>query len=118
MSCLKCGQEVSSGQIFCDACLADMAKQPVDPNTPVILPKRTRPLPTKRGYKRSQKPDDLITTQRRIIWLLIAIILFLMVVIAALSFAAVHYHNMAQTPAQAAVTAAENVSRETFSDGI
>lgn len=118
MSCLKCGQEVSSGQIFCDACLADMAKHPVDPSTPVIIPKRTRPLPAKRGHKRLQKPEDLITTQRRIIWLLIAIIIFLMLVIGALSFTAVHYHNMVQTPALAAVTAAENVSRETISDSI
>lgn len=116
MSCLKCGQEVSAGQIFCDACLADMAKHPVDPSTPVILPKRARPLPVKRGHKRLLKPEDLILTQRRIIWLLMAIIFFMMLVIGALSFAALHYHKIAQSPALTSVTSAEIVSRETISD--
>ena len=35
MNCMKCGREISLGQVFCKDCLADMARHPVAPDTPV-----------------------------------------------------------------------------------
>ena len=118
MSCLKCGQEVVSGQIFCEACLADMQRHPVDPSTPIILPKRSRPLPSKRTHKRMLNTEDLITSQRRIIRLLMVIILLLLLLVGVLSYATIHYRNLASAPKTISVTAVENVSRETFFDSI
>lgn len=38
MNCMKCGQEVKGGQVFCDACLESMESEPVNINTPVMIP--------------------------------------------------------------------------------
>ena len=35
MQCMKCGREISLGQVFCKDCLTDMARHPVAPDTPV-----------------------------------------------------------------------------------
>ena len=35
MNCMKCGREISLGQVFCKDCLTDMARHPVAPDTPV-----------------------------------------------------------------------------------
>jgi hypothetical protein len=32
---MKCGREISLGQVFCKDCLTDMARHPVAPDTPV-----------------------------------------------------------------------------------
>ena len=41
MQCLRCGREVTEGQVFCFTCEALMAKDPVDPNIVVTVPERT-----------------------------------------------------------------------------
>lgn len=115
MSCLKCGQEVSPGQIFCDSCLADMEKNPVKPGTPVVIPQRSKPLPAKRVYKRLLKPEDLIANQRRLIGWLLAAVVVLSLAVAALTIAMFHYRDLAQP---AATPVVENVSRETFFDSL
>ena len=42
MQCLKCGQPVAEGVVFCSTCAAGMEKQPVKPGTPVTIPVRPR----------------------------------------------------------------------------
>ena len=113
MSCLKCGQEVSPGQVFCESCLSDMARHPVKPGTPVIIPKRNKPLPTKRTHKRVHKPEDIIVSQRRLIGWLLAAVIALMLASAALTVAMFHYKDAAE---QNQTSVAENVSRETIFD--
>lgn len=49
MNCMKCGSEAREGEIFCDACLAGMAKEPVKINATVKIP--TQP-PRKNTYRR------------------------------------------------------------------
>lgn len=39
MECLKCGKETELDHSFCNACMAEMAKYPVKPGTPVQLPR-------------------------------------------------------------------------------
>lgn len=116
MRCLKCGQNTSSGQVFCDACLADMEKHPVAPGTPIVIPNRTKPLPARRSHK-IYKPDEVIITQRRIIRWMALIILLLLLAVAATTYAMFHYRGLVQ---DACVTpqlwCEENVSRETFFD--
>ena len=38
MYCLKCGKACGEDQVFCDGCLASMEAEPIDINTPVLLP--------------------------------------------------------------------------------
>jgi hypothetical protein len=117
MKCLKCGQEVPAGQDFCESCLADMERHPVKPGTPVIIPKRNKPLPSKRSHKRFQKPEDLIAAQRKLIGWLLTTIIILLLAIGALAFAALHYKQQAhQRTTPEAVAAAQIVSRETNFD--
>ena len=119
MSCLKCGQDVSAGQIFCDSCLADMEKHPVNPGTPVIIPKRSTPLPSPRSHKRIQKPEDIIAGQRRLIGWLLTTIILLILALAALTLAMLHFKNAAEDKSLLENTSAvEIVSRETIFDNI
>ena len=87
MKCLKCGQKVSTEQFFCESCLKDMERHPVDPGTPVMIPTRSKPLPVKRNHKRMLLPDEIIAKQkksiRRLCTLLILTALLAIAAIAA-----------------------------------
>ena len=119
MSCLKCGQNVSAGQIFCDTCLADMERHPVKPGTPVIIPQRSKPLPSKRSYKRIQKPEDIIAAQRQLIGWLFATIIILILAVAALTFTVLNQKGKLDDLSLLENTSnAQIVSRETNFDSI
>ena len=119
MSCLKCGQEVAVGQVFCDSCLADMEKHPVKPGTPVIIPKQNKPLPSKRNYKRAPKPEELIAAQRQFIGWLLATIVILILAIAVLSITVLHLKGKLNDLSLLENTSAvEIVSRETHFDNM
>ena len=77
MNCMRCGVEITPESVFCDDCLADMEKHPVKPGTPVNLPRREKQQPVKRVRKRVHKPDEVISTLRRIIGWLLTIVLIL-----------------------------------------
>lgn len=117
MSCLKCGQEVAAGQVFCESCLADMERHPVKPGTPVILPKRSKPLPSKRSHRKIQKPEEQIAALRKLAAWMALIIFVLVVAVAVLTGAMLHFRKLAQ-PAEQPLAAAEIVSRETIFDNI
>ena len=42
MQCMKCGREIPVDQVFCQECLTDMEKYPVDPGIVVTLPPEAR----------------------------------------------------------------------------
>lgn len=66
MNCLKCGREVTLGQVFCKDCLADMEKAPVDPTTPVILPThKPSPAPRRSVGRRPMKPEEQVLRLRK-----------------------------------------------------
>lgn len=69
MACLKCGKEVSSGQVFCEECLLEMDKYPVKPGTPVMLPNRlAAPVVHKhRLHRRQRKPEEQLSVYKN--WL-------------------------------------------------
>ena len=61
MACLKCGKETGETSVFCDECLQVMEQYPVNPGTPVILPKRTSHIPDKKAsQKKKQTPEQQI----------------------------------------------------------
>ena len=117
MKCLKCGVEYPSEQVFCDECLADMARHPVKPGTPVIIPRQSKPLPSKRAHIKLFKPEIQIAGLRKLVGWLIAIIIILLIGVALLTMAMLHYKDQAQQAAEQHKTVAI-VSRETFFDSI
>lgn len=65
MQCLKCGREISAGQVFCDACLEEMSHYPVRPGTPVHLPDRPDiSQQRRRKPRRIRKPEEMIARLR------------------------------------------------------
>ncbi len=58
MQCLRCGREVTEGQVFCCACADLMAKHPVNPNTVVTLPERSLRERTNAPRKPQRTEED------------------------------------------------------------
>ena len=52
MNCMKCGREIQEEAVFCQECLAEMEKYPVQPGAVVLLPRRTEPSILKKLPKR------------------------------------------------------------------
>lgn len=85
MNCMKCGTEIKGSGVFCEDCLAVMAKYPVKPNITVQFPVRpsTPPARKKARRQRSIKPEDQIRHLKKVRnWLC------LLLIVALLAFAA------------------------------
>ena len=96
MNCMKCGQEIQSGQVFCPECLAGMEKYPVKPDAVVLLPKRPAYPAVKRTApkKRFRNPDEQIAHLHRVIrWLALALVCLTLALIVV---SAVSIHFMGQ----------------------
>ena len=91
MNCMKCGQEIDEGQVFCIDCLKDMEKYPVRPGTAVHLPKRPAYMPIRRAMpkRKSIPPEELVKKQRKLIRRLTAALTVALLVIALLAYPAV-----------------------------
>ncbi len=86
MACMKCGKEVSEGQVFCEECLAEMERYPIKPGTPVLLPQRISVTPQRkrRAGKRTRKPEEqVILLKRATMWLSIVLCLVLAVAVVS-----------------------------------
>lgn len=87
MSCLRCGRETAERQVFCNACLEDMARHPVKSDTPIYLPvRKAGDAPKKhRRYKRERSAEETVVILRKRIRVLtaVAVILFMMLSAAA-----------------------------------
>ncbi len=76
MVCMKCGQEVDAGQVFCQACLENMDQYPVKPDVVIQLPhQRPAELPKKPAPRRrilsDQEQLQRLTFQNRLLrWFL------------------------------------------------
>ena len=76
MNCMKCGRETRGEDVFCQDCLTEMKKYPVDPGTVVLLPRRKDPSAKKALKRHTPPPEELIDILRR----QRAILLFLLLV--------------------------------------
>lgn len=77
MDCIKCGRETRGEDIFCQECLAEMEKYPVQPGTVVLLPRRRDSSAAKKSVKRhTPSSEELIENLRR----QKALLLFLLIV--------------------------------------
>ena len=80
MNCVKCGRETRGEDIFCQECLAEMEKYPVEPGTVVLLPRRKEVSAVKKAPKRhTPTPEEQIATLRQhrstLLFLLVACII-------------------------------------------
>ena len=74
MNCLKCGRELREGQVFCDACLESMEKEPIKINTPVVIPPQPKTKPSR--HRPLFNPDEEVkrlqkVNQNLILWLIL-----------------------------------------------
>lgn len=77
--CMRCGREVTLGQIFCKECQADMAQHPVDPATPVTLP--PPPVINRRtNTRKPRKPEEQLSRLRRLMAAML--VLFIIILLA------------------------------------
>lgn len=87
MHCLKCGQKIPDHDAFCDTCLEDMAKYPIQPGTVVKLPNRPATAVSKKRNirrKRPIKPEEQIATLRsRCRWLTFFLVLAILAALLA-----------------------------------
>ncbi len=79
MNCIKCGVEIKEPQVFCDKCLAEMEKYPVEPNVSVNLPPRPARAPAKKKARRTKyvNPEEQIRhlrTRVRLLWLTVVLL--------------------------------------------
>lgn len=102
MNCLRCGAETPEKQVFCDHCLSDMARYPVNPHTHVHLPKRARDeeiLKKSAKRKRTLSAEEQISALRRKVkglWLTVAILVLVLCVVGSFLTAALYQENTAQ----------------------
>ena len=60
MNCMKCGREVPQHESFCEECLADMEKYPIQTDTVVLLPHRRTSTAFKKTHQRRHTPEEQI----------------------------------------------------------
>ncbi len=69
MNCMKCGREMSVGQVFCKECLAHMELHPVKTDTPVVLPNRSLLAVNRRTThsRKVRKPEEQVVRMRKLL---------------------------------------------------
>ena len=80
MNCLRCGQKLESDGSFCASCQEEMEKFPVEPGTPLVLPKEKSAVNQPRQVI-TMTPEKKIARQNRTIRLLTAALLALVMLI-------------------------------------
>ena len=87
MKCMRCGTAITSDQVFCNPCLEDMKRHPVDPATPVQLPQRPSSAPTKSPHRKARKPEEQVNILRKMVfWQMIIIAILVIALIIAVVF--------------------------------
>ena len=108
MKCMRCGTAITSKAVFCEKCLEDMKRHPVDPSTPIQLPQRQEAPPAKNHYKKTRKPEEIVSLQRGVIlWLVLIILALALSLGMVLSMLIPVLDQPAQTEPAAAYTTVE-----------
>lgn len=63
--CMRCGRELSSGQVFCQECQEEMEKYPVKPGVVVQLPRRQTYQPKPAPRRRGLTPEEQVKKLKR-----------------------------------------------------
>ena len=83
MHCLKCNRETEDNQVFCKECLAQMAKEPIKPGTPVTIPKRPPSTPRENLPPAVRPEEQVVQLQHQVSrlhkWITVVTVLLLIV---------------------------------------
>ena len=95
VNCLKCGREIEEGQVFCNDCLVQMAKYPVKPGTPVLLPSRESDAVSRKVHSRRRKAiaEEQVKALNKRIRILSALLAVCVVLLIVLSVVTLRYMN-------------------------
>ena len=86
MNCMKCGREIPPDESFCEECLADMEKFPVQSETVVLLPRRGPSTAFKKVHTRRHTPEEqLAVLEKRCRRLVVALVISLFMLASALT---------------------------------
>ncbi len=102
MKCMRCGTAITTKDVFCEKCLEDMQRHPIDPSTPIQLPLRDQSPPAKSHYRKTRKPEETVVFQRGIILWLILVVLALALALGmclSMLFQGLQTENTPETPA-------------------
>ena len=91
MNCMKCGRESRGENVFCQDCLTEMEKFPVDPAAVVLLPRRKETYVKKATKRHTLSPEEMIDTLRRQKAILIFLLLVSIAAIALMFEPTMHY---------------------------
>lgn len=93
MNCMKCGREIESEQVFCNDCLLEMQKYPVNPDIHVHLPIRpqTTVLRKQASRRRTLSPEEQIRRLKKHIWILSGILIVTLALLGAMIYPTVNY---------------------------
>ena len=86
MKCLRCARETADRQVFCNACLDDMARHPVRSDTPIYLPVRKAgdaPKRPARRFRRERTAEEIVFILRKRVRVLTALVVILVMMLAA-----------------------------------
>lgn len=92
MNCMKCGTEIKGSGVFCEDCLATMAKYPVKPNITVQFPIRPATPSVRKKAKRQRniKPEDQIRHLKKVCNWLCVLLIAALLAFAASSLMVMH----------------------------
>ena len=92
MNCMKCGRETRGEDVFCQDCLTEMEKYPVDPGTVVLLPRRKESAAVKKSQKRhTPSSEELIAGLRQQKMALLFLLMVCIIAIALMFEPTMHY---------------------------
>ena len=92
MGCMKCGRDTGPEQVFCQDCLSEMEKYPVNPNIPVILPRRSEQVSVKKPVKKKvPSPEEQIFLLKRRVRQLSVLLTAMTILAMLLIYPAVKY---------------------------
>ena len=91
MHCIKCGKETKGSDVFCQDCLLEMQKYPVQPGTVVLLPRRKDSSSKKTIKRHTPAPEELISNLRRQNTALLFLLTVCIIAIALMFEPTMHY---------------------------
>ena len=91
MNCMKCGRETQGEDVFCQDCLIEMQRYPVEPGTVVLLPRRKETSYKKPVKRNVPSPEELILELRRQRTLLMILLAACLLAIALMFEPTMHY---------------------------
>ena len=88
MNCVKCGREIPEDQVFCEHCLAEMERYPVNPYTAIHIPARPQEEIVKKPVKRKHIPtaEELLLKTRKKLRRNRIVVAMLLLICGVLSF--------------------------------